>query len=246
MGLGSGSSPIVVEAGLEMGHGRDRRDAKRVSYVCEIQCEAEGEVAGSTRITTRLCDLSLSGAFINSTTCFAPGTILMITFQAAEVKIRTSAEVRYAMPKSGMGIRFVGLTPEQTTALERLVEGETPPADDSTTQRALGQKLFLGSFSVISLFDVIQMIENSRLTGVLAIFLPSVRGEVYFTEGEIVGAAADGASGAEALARLLNAAEGTFEFRKSPAHFERTIDAPSNVGLLLDLLHVKDEESAPR
>ncbi len=227
-----------------MGYGRDRRDAKRVSYVCEIECEADGEVAGSTRITTRLCDLSLSGAFIDSTTSFAPGTILILTFQAAEVKISTSAEVHYAMPESGMGVRFVGLTPEQTAALERLIEGERLPGDDSNTQRQLGQKLFLGSFTVISLFDVIQMIENSRLTGVLAIFLPSARGEVYFTEGEIVGAAAEGVSGEEALARLLNAAEGTFEFRKSPAHFERTIDAPSNIGLLLDLLRVKDEESA--
>ena len=187
-----------------MGHGRDRRDAKRVSYICEIECEAESEVAGSTRITTRLCDLSLSGAFIDSTTSFAPGTVLILTFQAAEVKI--SAEVRYEMPEGGMGVRFVGLTLDQTAALERLIEGERLPGDGSNTQRQLGQKLFLGSFSVISLFDVIQMIENSRLTGVLAIFLPSVRGEVYFTEGEIVGAAADGESGAEALARLLNAA----------------------------------------
>lgn len=226
-----------------MGHGRDRRDAKRVSYICEIECEAEGEVGGSTRITTRLRDLSLSGAFIDSTTCFAPGSILLLTFQAAEMKISTSAEVRYTMPESGMGVRFVGLTPEQTAALERLIEEEPLSADDSNTQRKLGQKLFLGSFTVISLLDVIQMIENSRLTGVLAIFLPSTKGEIYFSEGEIVGAAADGESGAEGLARLLNAAEGTFEFRKSPAHFERTIDAPSNVGLLLDLLRVKDEES---
>ncbi|MFY9610119.1 MAG: DUF4388 domain-containing protein [Blastocatellia bacterium] len=226
-----------------MGHGRDRRDAKRVSYICEIECEAEGEVGGSTRITTRLRDLSLSGAFIDSTTCFAPGSILLLTFQAAEMKISTSAEVRYTMPESGMGVRFVGLTSEQTAALERLIEEEPLSADDSNTQRKLGQKLFLGSFTVISLLDVIQMIENSRLTGVLAIFLPSTKGEIYFSEGEIVGAAADGESGAEGLARLLNAAEGTFEFRKSPAHFERTIDAPSNVGLLLDLLRVKDEES---
>jgi uncharacterized protein DUF4388/PilZ domain-containing protein len=226
-----------------MGHGRDRRDAKRVSYVCEIECGAEGEVVGSTRIFTRLCDLSLSGAFIDSTTSFSPGTILRLTFLAADVRISTSAEVRYEMPESGMGVRFVGLTSEQTAVLERLIEGESPTADDANSQRRFSQKLFLGSFTVISLFDVIQMIENSRLTGVLAIFLPSVRGEVYFNEGEIVGAAADGASGAEALARLLNAAEGTFEFRKSPAHFERTIDAPSNIGLLLDLLRVKDEES---
>ena len=229
-----------------MGHGRDRRDARRVSHVCEIECEAEGEESGSTRIATRLCDLSLSGAFIDSTTCLAPGTILVLTFQAGEVTLSTGAEVRYTMPEVGMGVRFVGLTPEQTAVLEQLIEAESEPADVLKSPRNLGQKLFLGSFTVISLFDVIQMIENSRLTGVLAIFLPSVSGEVYFSEGEIVGALAAGESGAEGLARLLNAAEGTFEFRKSPDHFERTIDAPSNVGLLLDLLRERDEESALR
>lgn len=229
-----------------MGHGRDRRDAKRVSYVCEMECEAEGEVAGSSRITTRLCDLSLSGAFIDSTTCFAPGAILVLTFQAGEVTLSASAEVRYSMPEGGMGVRFVGLTLEQTAALEQLIDSEPRPEDASQAQRDLGQKLFLGSFTVISLFDVIQMIENSRLTGILAIFLPSVSGQVYFTEGEIVGASAAGESGSEGLARLLNAAEGTFEFRKSSARFERTIDASSNVGLLLDLLREKDEESALR
>lgn len=225
-----------------MAHGRDRRDDKRVSYVCEIECEAQGDGAGTTRITTRLSDLSLSGAFIDSTNCFPTGTVLKLSFQAAETKITTSAEVRYAMPEAGMGVRFVGLSPEQTASLEALIEREAPP-DDSNPQRSLVQKLFLGSFAVISLFDVIQMIENSRLTGVLAVFLPQVKGEVYFIDGEIVGAAADGESGTEGLARLLNAAEGTFEFRKSPANFDRTINAPSNVGLLLDLLRYEDEES---
>jgi hypothetical protein len=229
-----------------MGHGPDRRDAKRVSYVCEIECEAGSEAAGSTRVATRLCDLSQSGAFIDSATCFAPGTILALTFQAGDVKLSISAEVRYAMPEGGMGVRFVGLTPGQAAALEHLIEAESSAADLSKAQRTLGQKLFLGSFTVISLFDVIQMIENSRLTGVLAIFLPSVSGDVYFSEGEIVGASAAGESGAKGLARLLNVAEGTFEFRKSPANFEHTIGASSNAGLLFDLLREKDEESALR
>ena len=62
----------------------------------------------------------------------------------------------------------------------------------------------------------------------------------------IVGAAVDGESGEKALAKLLNAVEGTFAFSKSPAHIDRTIHAQSNISLLLDLLRVKDEESAPR
>ena len=70
-----------------MGHGRDRRNAKRVSYVCELECEAEREAGGSVCVATRISDLSLSGAFVDSTTSFAPGTILTLTFHAGKTKI---------------------------------------------------------------------------------------------------------------------------------------------------------------
>jgi hypothetical protein len=236
-----------------MGHGRDRRNAKRVSYVCELECEAECEAAGSACVTTRISDLSLSGAFVDSTTCFAPGTLLTLTFQAGETKIRTSAEVRYTMPQSGMGVRFVRLAPEHSAAIGLVIEGEprSTPADDwphgsNASPGPPAQKLFLGSFTVITLFDVIQMIENSRLTGILTIALASVKGEVHFNEGEIVGAVTDAEIGTEALSMLLNAVEGTFEFRKSATHFQRTINSPSNISLLLDLLRVKDEEASLR
>lgn len=236
-----------------MGHGRDRRDAKRVSYVCELECDADREAIGFSRVSTRISDLSLSGAFVDSTTCFAPGTLLTLAFQAGETEIRTRAEVRYTMPHNGMGVRFVGLTPEQAAAIERLIEGEprSNPADEwphgsDSRPGQQDKKLFLGSFTVITLFDVIQMIENSRLSGILAVSLASVKGDIHFNEGEIVGAVTDGETGSEALGKLLNAVEGTFEFRKSAAHFERTIHAPSNTALLLDLLSATDEESAVR
>ena len=238
-----------------MGHGRDRRNSKRIGYVCQVECETDSEAESgasvSTRQTTRICDLSLSGAFIDSTTSFAPGTILKLAFEAGGATITASAEVRYTIPQSGMGVLFIGLMPEQTNALERLIGAEprSAPADEwphgsNGNSGQHDQKLFLGSFNVISLFDVIQMIENSRLTGVLKVILLNVMGEVYFKEGEIGGAATDGESGAEALARFLNAVDGTFEFKKSAVQFERTILAPSNISLLLDLLREKDEEAA--
>ena len=234
-----------------MGHGRDRRKAKRVSFVCALECK--DEAAGSVCETIGISDLSQPGAFVDSTTSLAPGTILTLTFQAGETTIRTNAEVRYTMPRSGMGVRFVGLTPEHSAAIERLIEGEprSAPADawphgPDARPGQPDKKLFLGSFTVISLFDVIQMIENSRLTGVLTVSLPSVKGDVHFDEFEIVGAATGGETGSEALGRLLNAVEGTFEFIKSAAPTQRTIHAPSNIALLLDLLRATDEESALR
>jgi hypothetical protein len=231
-----------------MGHGRDRRKANRVSFVCALECEENS--TGATRVTTRISDLSLSGAFLDSTTFFVPGTILILTFQAGETKVRVNAEVRYVMSNSGMGVQFVGLTAADSAAIKRLIEGSTPadelPLDSDAGPADPDKKLFLGSFAVISLFDVIQMIENSRLTGVLAVSSSSIRGGVYFDEGEIVGAATEDKTGSEAMITLLNAVEGTFEFRKSTATFERTINAPSNTALLLDLLQAMDGEASLR
>jgi hypothetical protein len=96
----------------------------------------------------------------------------------------------------------------------------------------------------VSLFDVIQMIENSRLTGILEIVLPKAKGEVNFNDGQIAGAKAGSAIDLEALDKFMGATEGTFEFRKTEQPFERTINAGSNAGLLLDLLRGKDEEGA--
>jgi hypothetical protein len=40
----------------------------------------------------------------------------------------------------------------------------------------------------------------------------------------------------------MGAVDGTFEFEKSTAAFERTIQTSSNTALILDLLRAKDEE----
>src|SRR5438067_6580637 len=47
---------------------------------------------------------------------------------------------------------------------------------------------FAGDLSVISVFDAIQAIENSRQTGVLALANSTQSGRVLFNEGQIVGA----------------------------------------------------------
>jgi hypothetical protein len=47
-----------------------------------------------------------------------------------------------------------------------------------------------------------------------------------------------------ALDKFMGATQGSFEFRKTERPFERTINAGSNAGLLLDLLRGRDEEAS--
>jgi hypothetical protein len=217
---------------------RDRRSAKRVSYLCEVEWEGNG----MSRINTRVNDLSVTGAFIDAMTCFAVGSMLKLKFRIREIPIEVNAEVRYSMPQVGMGVRFLDLKPEHIAALESLVEGKPmnqPPLPSGPLQPVLS-----GNFAVVSLFDVIQMIENSRLTGTLCVTLSQATGELHFNDGQIAGASSGSFSDLEAVSKFLGATEGTFEFRKAEKAFYRTIHAVSNAGLLLELIRVKDEESA--
>jgi len=226
---------------------KERRAVKRISYICEVECEG----GGRSRFATRITDLSTNGAFIDSITAFAPGSFIKLKFRIKDVVIETAAEVRYSMPQIGMGVRFLTLMPEHISALQSLVEGipvepafpfnEQPGATDTPPA---SQNLLLGNFAVINIFDVIQMIENSRVTGSLIVDLPSVAGQVLFNEGLIVGAQSENKIGAEALLMFLDANEGTFEFKKAYSPFEQTIDSSNNTGLILDLLRIKDDEAS--
>jgi Domain of unknown function (DUF4388) len=101
-----------------------------------------------------------------------------------------------------------------------------------------------GNFAVVSLFDVIQIIENNKLTGALAIASPATNGSIYFNEGLIVGAKVGQIVGQDALQMFLDTTEGVFLFNQSEVEFKPTILTSSNMSLMLDLLRIKDEEAA--
>jgi hypothetical protein len=139
-------------------------------------------------------------------------------------------------------------------ANERLLEAKrldprvsvTGPLRDARTPKPAtqtAQKILSGNLSDVNLFDIIQIIENSKLSGVLLITAATAGGEIHLTEGLIVGAQADGELGIPALQKLLDTVDGTFEFEKSSREFERTIQASSNTALILDMLRAKDEEN---
>jgi hypothetical protein len=227
-----------------MRYSEERRDAKRVGYICEVECEGDG-----VRLASRINDLSTTGAFIDSMTTYAPGTILKLRFRIKEIPVEAECEVRYGMQQMGMGVRFINLKPEYVAVIEHLIDGKplvAPPTVANQAQPAPPQdkKMLLGNFAVVSLFDVIQIIENNRLTGALVLTSPSANGEIHFNGGRIVGAKAGTVDGQAALIKFLDVAEGVFEFHKSESEYHCTIQATSNMGLMLGLLRVKDEEAA--
>jgi hypothetical protein len=226
---------------------QDRRTSKRISYVCEVECEG----AGLSCLATRINDLSTTGAFIDSLTCYAPGTHLRLRFRINETMIETSADVRFTMPQMGMGVRFLDMDPKHQEALESLVEGKPRETQLGAEHQESGRSrqhtwntpdVLLGNFAIVSMFDIIQLIENNKLTGSLAVVSPTVGGEIHFNDGQIV-AANCGENGIEALKCFLGVTQGSFEFRRTDDHYAVTIQTQNNMSLMLDLLRLIDEEA---
>jgi tetratricopeptide (TPR) repeat protein len=117
-----------------------------------------------------------------------------------------------------------------------------PPVAPAPAPAPARRITFAGDLSTVSIFDAVQVIENSRLTGTLKLEAPERQARVLFNEGRIVGAEAGNLKGHEAFRVAVEITSGEFDFDKSAAEFPVTINSPSNTNLMLDTLRQLDEE----
>ena len=103
-----------------------------------------------------------------------------------------------------------------------------------------------GDLSLVGIFDVIQVVENSKLTGLLIIKSDTNLANVSFNNGKIVDAEADGFRGEFAFRIIVELSSGSFEFSLSPEEFPVVIQVSSNTNFLLDVLTQLDTERAER
>ena len=101
---------------------------------------------------------------------------------------------------------------------------------------------FAGDLGVISIFDAVQVIENAKLTGALAVSGGPETSRVLFNEGRIVGAESGARTSNAALRAVLALTDGAFDFERTAQAYPVTIQAHSNTNLLLDTLRELDEE----
>ncbi len=117
------------------------------------------------------------------------------------------------------------------------------PVPTAKPQSKIAGITLAGDLSVISVFDAIQTIENSRLTGSLTLANSAQTGKVFFNDGQIVGSESGQLAAREAFRQIVEITGGTFDFEKSAQSFPVTIEAASNTNLILDSLREVDEES---
>ena len=92
---------------------------------------------------------------------------------------------------------------------------------------------------------MIQVLENSRLTGALVLFDendPQIKQRLFMNDGNIVGAETGDAQDLPAFKSIMQTTRGGFDFQLSVDTFPVKIAAPNNTTLLLDTLRQLDEE----
>jgi tetratricopeptide (TPR) repeat protein len=117
---------------------------------------------------------------------------------------------------------------------------------ERSSQQVRTDVALAGDLSLISIFDAIQVIENSKLTGLLVIKSDALLGSVSFNEGKIVDAEANGKKGVLAFREIIEISRGVFEFSTSENEFPVVIQVSSNTTFLLDLLTELETEKAKK
>ncbi len=94
----------------------ERRRTSRIPF------EAAAEIidgADNTRSASQVCDLSLSGCFVQLPNPFPEGTPVTVEIYKDQDFMETPATVVYYMPKRGMGLTFNGMEPQFASVLKR-------------------------------------------------------------------------------------------------------------------------------
>jgi hypothetical protein len=238
----------------------EKRELQRVNFLSE--CLIESDALGGVK-TGRINDLNCGGAFIDIMIGFPMGTVFGLKFRLRDVEIRVQAEVRYSMRNIGVGVRFLDLSDEARDLIENVLYDRpmrpravaAPPAESRMKEEAVAPApkpaahprsdvVMSGNLTILSVFDVINLIQSGRLTGRLAIGAPTGTGNIYFNDGRIVDADDSTDRGMAALNGLLGATSGAFSFKRSQKPFEEKISSANNTALLLQMMVSRENEGS--
>jgi hypothetical protein len=104
------------------GHLREKplgaRSSPRVYSVREITISYEGH---DEQLVVKPPNLSRRGMFVNTSRAFPEGAVLNLKFKLVltDAEIQTRCEVRYCQSGVGIGVEFIGLTPDAADLIDR-------------------------------------------------------------------------------------------------------------------------------
>ena len=117
---------------------------------------------------------------------------------------------------------------------------------DRTPQEIRTDVTFAGNLSYVSIFDAVQVIESTKMTGLLGVKSDLHLANISFNEGKIVDATCNEKNGVMAFRDIIEISSGTFEFSNADHEFPVVINVTSNTNFLLDILTELDHERAEK
>ncbi|HEV1993784.1 MAG TPA: PilZ domain-containing protein [Candidatus Acidoferrum sp.] len=99
----------------------DPRFGQRIRSLEYISVHYEGS---TEEIASRLPDVSPRGMFISTSREFPAGSVLILKFRLAftGAEVRTRGEVRYCLSGVGVGVEFVGISPQAVRKIKKEIE----------------------------------------------------------------------------------------------------------------------------
>ena len=113
--------PATVSAASATPSNRRRRARHKISFNLELRDERT-----NVPLRVNATDISGNGCYIETIMPMAVGTALKVDFWMEEEHVNTSAIVRTCDPGVGMGIEFLGLTPDLQDRFQSLLEKLDP------------------------------------------------------------------------------------------------------------------------
>src|SRR3982751_3837469 len=98
---------------------------------------------------------------------------------------------------------------------------------DRTPQQIRTDVTFAGNLAFVSIFDAVQVIESTKMTGLLGIKSDLHLANISFNEGKIVDAECNANNGVAAFREIIEINSGTFEFSVSDHEFPVVIAVTS-------------------
>jgi hypothetical protein len=107
----------------------------RIHGLREISIEYEGY---SEPVNSRPPDISTHGMFINTTRKFPEGAVLnlKIRLDLTDAEIQTRCEVRYILAGVGVGVEFVGISPEAIHSIQEEIKLSSSKKGRKSSPRA--------------------------------------------------------------------------------------------------------------
>jgi hypothetical protein len=97
----------------------ERRAYPRVAFDSEVWLGQDGLF---TRTTERLSNVSVGGAFIETTQGFPAGAILGLRFALGSTFINSTIIVRNTYPGAGIGVQFLDMSGEDRDRLQAFID----------------------------------------------------------------------------------------------------------------------------